>query len=391
MDVLEKLKLFSANMAYEIAEDVNLTAKLNTGCAHLNQLKEQFPVTQAQLPNGKTIPLLKTMQTSVCENDCNYCYFRSGRDTPRASLTPDDLSQAIVMLCDAGVAKGVFLSSGITGGGVRTQDRIIATAEILREKYHYQHYIHLKIMPGAEKDQIFRAMQLADRVSINLEGPNEQSLNKLAPHKVFFHDLLEPLRLIEEIRRSFPPYLAWKNTWPSSCTQFVVGAVGETDLDLLQITYNIKNNFHITRAYYSSFSPVINTPFEHLPKPDPRRQHRLYQAFYLLRDYQFDLEELQFVKNGNLNLQIDPKLAWAEANLAELPVEINRADYQQLLKIPGIGPVTAQKICQMRSHGKIRDMTTLRKLGIPTARAARFILLDGQRPAYQPGLFSCDP
>lgn len=391
MDLLEKLHVLSLNMAYETAEDVHLPQKVSASQNELGSLRERFPVTQACLPDGKTIPLLKTMQTSVCERDCNYCCFRSGRDTPRASLTPDELASAIVQLSQAGIAKGVFLSSGITGGGIHTQDRIIATAEILRHKYHYHHYIHLKIMPGAERDQIFRAMQLADRVSINLEGPDEKRLSKLAPHKVFFQELLEPLRMIEEIRLNESPHLAWKKRWPSSCTQFVVGAVGESDLALLQTTSNIQLRFNIARAYYSNFIPVINTPFENLPPSNPIRQHRLYQAFYLLRDYQFDLADITFQQNGNLPLQADPKLVWAEANLLENPIELNTAEYAQLLKIPGIGQVSAQKICQHRRYGKILDITALRKLGIPPNRAARFILLDGQRPAFQPGIFSWDP
>ena len=391
MDTLQKLKLFSINMSFEAAEDVGGLPD-NLACQkELSNLKERFPVTQARLPNGKTIPLLKTMQTSVCERDCNYCCFRSGRDTPRASLTPDELASAIVKLSQAGVAQGVFLSSGITGGGVRTQDRIIQTAEILREKYRYQEYIHLKIMPGAEKDQVFRAMQLADRVSINLESPDENSLSKLAPHKVFFEELLEPLRLVEDIRTNYSPRLAWKNVWPTSCTQFVVGAVGESDLGLLQTTVNLQNKFKIARAYYSSFSPVINTPFENLPPVNPWRQHRLYQAFYLLRDYQFDLEDFQFQSSGCLDLEKDPKLSWAETHLVGCPVEINTAEIHDLVKIPGIGPRSAQKICQERRYGKIRDISTLRKMGVPIKRASRFILLDGQQPAYQPGLFSWDP
>lgn len=387
MDTFNKLNILSINMPFESAEDVYTSVYDDICKNNLSQLKEQFPVTHARLPDGKTIPLLKTMQTSVCERDCNYCCFRSGRDTPRASLTPDELADAVVKLSKAGIAKGVFLSSGITGGGIRTQDRIIATAEILRNKYHYQEYIHLKIMPGAERDQIFRAMQLADRVSINLEGPNENSLMKLAPHKVFFRELLEPLKLIEEIRLNYPSHLAWKGFWPSSCTQFVVGAVGERDIDLLQTSFNLRQNFGISRAYYSRFTPVINTPFENLPALNPWREHRLYQAFYLFRDYNFDLEDIQFDQNGHLQLDKDPKLAWAEQNLIDNPIEINRADYDQLLKIPGVGPVTAKQILNARLHDKIRDCSTLRKYGIPVTRAARFILLDGHHPAYQPGLF----
>ncbi len=384
---MEKIKSFSINMPFEAAEDVRFSTPQVNCREELQQLKDRFPVTHACLPNGKTIPLLKTMQTSVCENDCNYCCFRAGRDTPRASLSPDELASAVVKLSDAGIAKGVFLSSGIVGGGVHTQDRIIATAEVLRQRYHYREYIHLKIMPGAEKDQIFRAMQLADRVSINLEGPNETSLNKLAPKKVFFQDLLQPLRLIDQIRHESSPLSAWKQTWPSSCTQFVVGAVGETDLDLLLTTENLRAHFNIARAYYSNFNPVIDTPFENLPPSNTWRQHRLYQAFYLLRDYNFDLEEIEFNPSGHLDLEKDPKIAWAECNLRERPIEVNTADYDQLVKIPGIGPVIAKKIIISRRYGKIRDISDLQHFGVSTKRAMRFILLDGRQPAYQPALF----
>ena len=384
---MDKLKSFSINMPFEGAEDVHFSPGSDDCDCQLQELKESFPVTQAHLPNGKTIPLLKTMQTSVCERDCNYCCFHSGIDMPRASLTPDELASAVVKLSKAGIAKGVFLSSGITGGGVRTQDRIIATAEVLRQKYHYRDYIHLKIMPGAEKDQIFRAMQLADRVSINLEGPSEVFLNRLAPRKVFFQELLTPLKIVEDIRKNYPAHLAWKQSWPSSCTQFVVGAVGESDLDLLQTTVNLQKNFQIRRAYYSGFSPVKNTPFENYPAIKTWRKHRLYQAFYLLRDYQFDLEEIGFSGEGNLSLDKDPKFAWAEIKLLHQPIEINTADFSKLLKIPGIGPTTAARIINKRRYGKIRDIQTLKNFGVATNRAAKFILLDGRQPEYQPRLF----
>ena len=388
MDALEKIKSFATNMPYEAAEEVRLTGPSISRIKELEHLKARFPVTQACLPNGQTIPLLKTMQTSVCENNCNYCVFRSGRDMRRASLTPDDMADAIVKLSDAGIAKGVFLSSGIVNGGVPTQDRIIATAEILRQRYHYPHYIHLKIMPGAEKDQIFRAMQLADRVSINLEGPNETSLSQLAPRKVFLDQLLRPLKIIEQIRQTHPAHLAWKGHWPSSCTQFVVGAVGETDLDLLQTTDNLRIHYKISRAYFSNFSPVLDTPFENLPPSNVWRMNRLYQAFYLLRDYQFSLEDIQFSNTGHLNLKKDPKMAWAEEHLEHQPIEVNTAGYEQLIKIPGIGPQMAHKIILSRRYDKIRDISDLRKFGASAKRATRFILVDGRKPAYQAPLFN---
>jgi predicted DNA-binding helix-hairpin-helix protein len=391
MDTLEKLKLFSLNSAFESSEDIHISQDVPDNQCEINSLQTRFPVTEAKLPNGRTIPILKTMQSSACERDCNYCCFRSGRDTPRASLTPEDLAACIVKLSNVNIAQGVFLSSGIAGGGIRTQDKILETADILRNKYHYQAYIHLKIMPGAQRDQVFRAMQLADRVSINLEAPNQACLSKLAPHKTFISELLEPLRWVDEIRKNYPSYLSWNRRWPSSCTQFVVGPAGETDFDLLKTSDILHKELSISRAYYSRFSPVINTPFENLPPLNIKRQYRLYQAFYLLKEYQFNFNELIFDQTANLSLNKDPKLSWAEKNLIETPLEINTADYFQLIKIPGIGPVTAKKILSYRKHDKIKDSQTLQKLGVPANKASKFILLDGKQPIYQPALFYDHP
>jgi predicted DNA-binding helix-hairpin-helix protein len=296
-----------------------------------------------------------------------------------------------VKLSNAKIAQGVFLSSGIAGSGIRTQDRIIATAELLRNKYGYKDYIHLKIMPGAEYDQIFRAMQLADRVSINLEGPGESYLRILSPHKNFLNELLELLRIVNTIRNNFPSHLGWNHHWPSSTTQFVVGAAGESDLDLLSMTENLTKNLKLSRSYFSRFTPVKNTPFENLPPLHALRQHRLYQASYLLRDYQFSLEDIQLGQDGNLSLEKDPKLTWAEHNLIERPIEINSAGYRELIKIPGVGPVIANKIIGIRKYGKIRDVQVLKKLGITIPRASRFILLDGYQPPFQEGLFYENP
>ena len=386
MDLLSRLQALSINMPYESAEGEHSDCNHPATPDNLPAWSLRLPITNAQLSNGKTIPLLKTMQTSVCENNCNYCCFRSGRDVPRVNLTPDELASAVVKLSNVGIAKGVFLSSGVAGGGIRTQDKIIATAEILRKKYQYPHYVHLKIMPGAEKDQIYQAMLLADRVSINLEAPNQTCLRKLSPHKHFYEDLIKPFRDINEIRKTKPPINTWKKSWPSSCTQFVVGAAGETDLALLQTTIHLQSQFNIARAYFSRFTPVPNTPFESMPPETPSRQHRLYQAFFLLRDYNFGIDEILFNKSGRLNLEKDPKLSWAEANLTNNPVEINTANYHQLIKIPGIGPKSAQKILITRANSKIVDIHSLRKMGVSTARASRFILLNGRQPPYQPEL-----
>jgi predicted DNA-binding helix-hairpin-helix protein len=348
---------------------------------------EELPVYQAALPNGQRVPILKTLLTSVCENNCNYCAFRCGRDVQRTTFTPDEMAKTYMDLHRRGVVRGIFLSSGVAGGGVRTQDRLLDTAEILRTRQGYQGYLHLKIMPGSEQAQVERAMQLADRVSINLEGPTTERVNQLAPKKVLIDDLLMPLRWAEEIRRKLSPEKGWKGRWPSTTTQFVVGAAGESDLELLRASEYLFSHLHLARVYYSGFKPVTGTPLENHAAANPWRKNRLYQASFLLRDYGFCLEDMPFVSSGDLPLDVDPKLAWARAHLLEEPLEINRADLHALLRIPGIGPQSARAIVSARRRGRLVQMGELRALGIQTRRAAPFILLDGHRPAMQLSLW----
>jgi predicted DNA-binding helix-hairpin-helix protein len=286
-------------------------------------------------------------------------------------------------LSTAKIAEGMFLSSGVAGGGARTQDKILATAEILRKKYQYKGYIHLKIMPGAEKDQVYRAMQLADRVSINLEAPNTERLARLAPHKMFFEELLEPLKWVEEFRSNIPAYKFWKGRAPSTVTQFVAGGSDESDLELLTATSWLNKNVGLKRAYFSAFSPIPDTPFENKPATDPMREHRLYQASFLLRDYGFDLEDLPFTSQSNLPLHTDPKQAWAQINLADHPVEINEAERRELIRIPGIGLKGAEAILTARRIRRLRDLSSLKKLGIIAERAAPYLLFDGHRAVAQ--------
>jgi predicted DNA-binding helix-hairpin-helix protein len=346
-----------------------------------------FEVHLAALPNGKRIPLLKTGLTTACERNCYYCAFRSGRDFRRITFKPEELAKLFMQLYRGKVVQGLFLSSGVAGGGVHTQDRLLATAEILREKYHFQDYIHLKIMPGAEKAQVEHAMRLADRVSINLEAPSSEHLADLAPEKLFLDELLQPLRWIEDIRKNQPSHQGWNGHWPSSATQYVVGAVNESDLELLQTTFFLLKKLNITRAYFSRFNPVEDTPLEDHPPANPWREVRLYQASYLLRDYGYDFEELIFDQAGDLHLKKDPKLQWAEQNIRHSPLEINRAEYQELLRIPGIGLGGARKIIARRRQSSIQFVEQLNSIGIHTRRAAPFILLNGVRPPTQLPLF----
>src|SRR6266480_4591912 len=341
-------------------------------------------ITNVSTPTGK-LPILKTMLTTACERNCNYCPFRAGRSKmKRMTFTPDELAAGLDTLQRAGQVEGMFLSSGIIKGSVTTQDKIIDTAEIVRNRYHYQGYLHLKAMPGIENDQLYRLMQLADRVSVNLEGPTQERLNALAPKKDFQRELLSMLQLAEQIRRTHP-----YEKLAGTVTQFVVGAVGDTDQELLSLSSRLYRQYGLTRAYYSGFSPVVQTPFENLPATDPLREHRLYQASFLLRDYGWKVEDLPFLADGNMELALDAKRAWAEMHLREAPVEIMTASREQLLRVPGIGPVGANAIVRARRLGRITELAHLRKLNIHAPeQAAPYILLDGHRPAMQMSLFS---
>lgn len=342
-----------------------------------------LPISHAVLPNGRKMPLLKTLLTSACERNCYYCPFRAGRNYRRATFQPEELGKAFMDMQRAGLVEGLFLSSGIIKGGISTQDRILDAAEILRHQLGWQGYIHLKIMPGAEKAQVERAMQLADRISVNLEGPNTKRLQQLAPLKQFMEELLQPLQWAEAIRRNQPARLGWNGRWPSLTTQFVVGAVGESDLELLTTAGYLYRQLRLSRTYFSGFRPIDDTPLQEQPAVNPWREHRLYQASFLLRDYGFDMEEMPFDAEGNLPLAVDPKLGWAESNLLHEPVEVNRADREELLRVPGIGPKGANAILRVRRQRRLRDLQDLRGIGVVTTRLAPFVLLDGYRPARQ--------
>jgi predicted DNA-binding helix-hairpin-helix protein len=340
-------------------------------------------ITHVSTPTGKR-KILKAMVTTACQMNCHYCPFRAGRSQmKRLTFTPDELASGLDTLQRAGKVEGMFLSSGIIKGSVTTQDKIIDTAEIVRNRYHYRGYLHLKVMPGIEYDQLYRLMQLADRVSVNLEGPTQERLNALAPKKDFQRELLSMLQLAEQIRRTHP-----YEKLASTVTQFVVGAVGDTDQELLSLSNRLYRQYGLTRAYYSGFSPVIQTPFENLPATDPLREHRLYQASFLLRDYGWKVEDLPFLTDGNMELALDPKRAWAERYLQEAPLEIMTARRDQLLRIPGIGPVGADAILKARRQGKLTSLTDLQKLGIRAPQqASPYILLSGRRPLAQLSLF----
>ena len=398
MNGLEKVIHLNQYMGFEVTQDDVPEEGGTTACAMgrfeetfggdsgAASLPRSFPIYMAAA-NGRRVPILKTVLTSACERNCRYCAFSARRDYRRISYKTEELAGIVDQLYRGGLVRGAFLSSGVAGGGRRTQDRLLATAEILRKKLHFEGYLHLKIMPGAERAQVERALELADRVSINLEAPSTERLRELAPEKVFLEELLRPLQWVEEIRNRHYPDRAWKQRWPTTTTQFVVGGTDEKDEEYLKISRFLHRTLHLRRVYFSGFRPVSGTPLESHPAVNPLRVHRLYQAAFLLRDYGFEMEDFAFGGDGNLPLENDPKYAWAQFHLAEDPVEINLAGFHQLLRVPGIGPVGAKSILAAREKEHLRSLESLKALGVRTSRAVPFILLDGRRPPQQLSLW----
>lgn len=379
VDAIERFTLLSSQMEHEPSEGAGSTETAE-------DCRNVF-VYRAHLPNGKRIRLLKTLLSSVCENDCAYCPFRAGRDFRRASLQPDEYALLVSRLHQAGLIDGAFISSGMIGGGVRTQERLLACAELLRKKYGFFGYLHLKLMPGSQFAQVEQSMRLADRVSLNLEAPNANRLLRYTEQKNFASELWQPLAWVEQIRTQQPAQKGWKGHWPSSSTQFVMGGAGESDLELLQVSQALYRQLNLKRAYYSPFTPHENTPLENQPPTPYKREQRLYQASFLIRDYQYSWQDLHYDQQGNLPLDQDPKLAWAEKHLLHEPVEINRAGKEELMHIPGIGPRGADRILQARRVQSIRDISQLAKLGVQVKRCEKYLLLQGRQPIRQPSLW----
>lgn len=381
----EKLSLLDHSMDLEPAgtEPLSEQTAQKTESIHARHTAKPLPcISEVTTPTGKK-PVLKSMMTTACERNCFYCPFRAGRNKmQRVTFQPDEMAKTFDLMQRARLVDGLFLSSGIIKGGVTTQEKIIDTAEILRKQYNYRGYIHLKIMPGAEYDQIRRTMQLADRVSVNLEGATAERLQRLAPKKDYWNELIQRLQWASQLREQ-------EQLRASIVTQFVVGAVEDTDLELLQVSETLYRQFGLRRTYYSAFHPISDTPFAELPSTPAIRQHRLYQASFLLRDYGWLLEDLSFQADTNLRLDVDPKQAWADEYLRHAPVEVNRAERMELLRIPGVGPKGADAILRARSRGQLTELSQLRRVGVrDVKRAAPYLLLNGRAPEQQLPLFT---
>ncbi|MGH7581094.1 MAG: radical SAM protein [Gemmatimonadales bacterium] len=335
---------------------------------------------------GMRMSLLRILMTNACSYNCHYCPMRRDRNMPRTLLKPEELVRIFLGARERGWCDGLFVTTGIPGRPVKVMDDLITALELLRERHRFGGYIHVKLVPGGEPAQIARLTQLASRVSVNLEAPCGASLAQIAPEKSFGTTVsdLDRVRtqLLEERaqRAEGKPRDALHPGGVSGMTmQFVVGATSDTDRSILGTVSRLSAGGGIHHAHFSAFRPIENTPLESARAAPALREHRLYQADYLLRDYGFDSEEVVYEPSGNLPLEVDPKSAWALAHPDRYPVEVQTASPEELMRVPGVGPTSARRIVAERRGSTFRSLADLRKLGVVTTRAAGFLTLGGRR------------
>ena len=333
--------------------------------------------------DGRCISLLKVLMSNACVYDCKYCVNRRSNDTPRATFSPRELADLTIQFYRRNYIEGLFLSSGVIQSPDYTCERMIETLRILREEYRFHGYIHAKAIPGADSLLISRIGSFADRLSVNIELPSQQSLSLLAPDKKK-ESILRPMQLIsgriEENSTELVKYRHAPKFAPAGqSTQMIIGATPETDLQILRLSERLYQKYRLKRVFYSAYLPVAESPL--LPalttKPPLLREHRLYQADWLLRYYGFTSDELLDEKHPSFHPLVDPKCGWALNHPELFPVEVNRAPYETLLRVPGIGVKSARRIVTARRQGRL-DYGALKKLGVVLKRAQYFITCSGK-------------
>ncbi len=373
----DRLQALTAGAQFDICSETADAAKRSPRNAARSH------VYHAAVPGG-TVPLFKVLLTNVCVNDCAYCANQSGRDTPRSSFLPEELARLFMEMYQRRRVKGLFLSSGVADNPSRTQESMIKVVEILRHRYTFDGYIHLKILPGAPADAVEAGCRLATRVSLNMEAPSAHHMARLSSRKNLHRDIVERMRWVKETREANQGMVPSGQT-----TQFVVGAAGESDREILQTTAALYSEMDLRRVYFSAFRPVSRSPLEGVGAAPPVREHRLYQADWLLRVYRFPMREVELAlgQKGNLSRGVDPKLAIAQHQPWLFPVDINTAEYGLLLRIPGIGPVSASRIIEARRDHSVCSVAQLRKMGVATKRALPYIWFQGMLPTEKQGSF----
>ena len=354
------------------------------GLSLLNNPGAPVGVTKVRLPGGGATHLMRVMQTNACSLSCGYCPTFCGGKVKRAALAPEEVARTFMEAHRKGLAQGLFLTSGVPGRPTRATDRMLATLEILRARESFRGYVHLKLLPGAEEAQVEEAVRLANRVSINLEGPSDVYVRRLAREKDFSGDLLPKLEQAGRLSLGARDDPGRAHPVAGTTTQFVVGAAGEQDREILALVARLERERLLHHAHFSAFQPVVGTPLENAPATPAARELRLYQAEHLLREYGFRFEELTFDAAGNLPLDDDPKTAWALAHPQRFPLEVISAPYELLVRVPGVGPTAARALVRLRRDSAIRGLADLTRIGVDTVRAAYFLALRGRRMAGAP-------
>jgi predicted DNA-binding helix-hairpin-helix protein len=354
------------------------------GLSVVNNPGKAVGVTKVRLPGGGATNLMRVMQTNACSLSCGYCPTFCGGKVKRVGLAPEEVARTFMETHRKGLAQGLFLTSGVPGRPARATDRMLDTLRILRERERFRGYVHLKLLPGAEDAQVDEAVRLANRVSINLEGPGDAYVRRLAKEKDFSGDLLPKLERAGRLSREARDDPRHAHPVAGTTTQFVVGAAGEQDREILGLVARLEGERLLHHAHFSAFQPVMGTPLQDAAPTPAARELRLYQAEHLLRQYGFRFDELAFDAEGNLPLDDDPKTAWALAHPERFPLEVASAPYELLVRVPGLGPQAARALVDLRRSCAIRDLADLRRIGVDTVRAAYFLALRGRRLARAP-------
>lgn len=382
MTMYEKLNILSDAAKYDVACTSSGTARKGDGTGMGNC--EQSGICHSFSADGRCISLLKILFSNECVFDCKYCINRSSNDVIRASFTPDEICTLVMEFYRRNYIEGLFLSSGVMQNPNYTMELIYAALYKLRRECNFQGYIHVKAIPGASQDLIEKTGFLADRMSVNLELPTAEGLKLLAPHKTR-KTILAPMRLVQskaiENKQELMVYRNAPRFVPAGqSTQMIIGATPETDYQILNVAESLYRKFDLKRVFYSAFIHVnedTSLPAKREEGPPLLREHRLYQADWLLRYYEFEAKELLSEEYPNFNVLLDPKCNWALKHLECFPVEVNRADYHSLLRVPGIGYKSAARIVKARRLGNL-NFADLKKIGVVLKRALYFLTCNGK-------------
>lgn len=374
LDIYEKLSLLANGAKYDVSCASSGVIRKNSK----NQVgnTSRFGVCHSWSSDGRCISLLKVLLTNFCNNDCAYCINRKKNDIHRTVLMPDELAKITYEFYRRNYIEGLFLSSGIIGNPELTMEMMIKTVSILRIKYRFNGYIHLKLIPNTSESTISEAIKWADRVSVNLELPNKKSLEYLAPDKKM-DNILNIMNFVTKTITNLRDKKNFYNSRGGQSTQLIIGATPDSDFEILRLSSYLYKNNKLKRVYYSAYVPINDDSRLPVKKPPLLREHRLYQADWLIRFYRFKINEIVSEAKPFLDENIDPKLAWALRNFHFFPVEVAKASEESLLRVPGIGPLSAKKIVKLRRFTKL-DMEALKKIGVVVKRAKYFITINGK-------------